>query len=95
MIVLTVLTLAAVLLLVGTLWVALVKIYNVLEDIGGASTSSPASLLAQIRWGVRAIERQTQAIGPHARRLAATMNSIDEAFAALERNPGRRTGARG
>lgn len=93
MILLTVLTLAVVLLLVGTLWVALVKIYNVLEDIGGAKTSTPASLLAQIRWGVRAIEQQTQAIEPHARRLAATLESMDEAFAELERSMAKRTRA--
>jgi hypothetical protein len=93
MMLLAVMTLLAVLLLVGTLWVGLVRIYNILEDIGGAKTSTPASLLAQVRWGVRAIETHCETIEPQARRLAGTLASIDEALAQLEGNAAQRGGA--
>lgn len=85
MILQTVLTIAVILLLVGVLWVGLVRISRLLESIGGMATSSPASLLARIRWGVRAIERQTQEIGPQARRLTEETTALGDAMHELRR----------
>jgi len=90
MILLTVLTILLVLLLVAVLWIGLVRICRLLEDIGGATTSTPTSLLARIRWGVRAIERQTAPIAPQARRLAEAIGYPGLVVA----DAGHRAGAR-
>lgn len=87
MILLTVLTIALVLLLVAVLWIGLVKIYHLLEDIGGATTSTPGSLLARIRWGVRAIEQQTAGIEPHAAQLAQAVAALGEGLRKLPQLP--------
>jgi hypothetical protein len=81
MILLTVASIALVLLLVAVLWIGLVKIYHVLEEIGSMTTSTPGSLLARIRWGVRAIEQQTAAIAPHAGRLAEATAQLEHEIA--------------
>lgn len=94
MILLTVLTILLVLLLVAVLWVGLVKIYRLLEDIGGATTSTPGSLLARIRWGVRAIEQQTAGIEPHAARLAQSIAALGEGLRRMPQQPRDNTEAR-
>ena len=86
MILLTVLTMLSVLLLVAVLWIGLVRIYRLLEDIGGATTSTPTSLLARIRWGVRAIEQQTTVIEPQAHRLAAAIAALGEGLGELQQS---------
>lgn len=82
MILLTAVTILLVLLLVGALVVYLLKIIDALEAIGGA----PDSLLAKVRWGLRAIERQTDAIGPQVTRLNAGLGAIGEGLAQVESN---------
>lgn len=82
MLLLTVLTIGLVLLLVGALVVYLLKIIAELEAIGGA----PASLLAHVRWGVRAIEVQTRPIEPGVGSLNAGLGQIGEGLAAVQAN---------
>lgn len=77
---LTVLTILLVLVLVGVLVGFLVAIIGELEAIGGR----PDSLLAKVRWGVRAIERQTDALGPQVMKLNGALGALDERLADLE-----------
>lgn len=90
MILLTVLTIVLVLIVAGVLWVALQQISSLLQEIGGPSTSSPGSVLAKIRWGVRAIERQTDVLGPQGQRLAEQLTVLEDALATLDRRGGGR-----
>lgn len=86
MILLTILTLVLVLVLVTVLVVHLVKIARTLEAVGGESRSymrSP-SLLSKARWGVRAIERQTGALGPGVEALEAGLRAIGDGLAAID-----------
>ena len=69
---LTLLTALAVLALVAALVIYLVRIILVLERIGG----TPTSLLAKIRLGVRAIERETGALAPEVTRLNQGLTAI-------------------
>lgn len=62
---LTILSALEVLAFVGALIVFLRRIVTSLERIGGSPTSS----LAKIRFGVRAIEKQTSHLGPQVTRL--------------------------
>lgn len=74
MVLLTVLTILLVLALVAVLVGYLIAIIDVLEAIGGR----PDSLLAKVRWGVRAIERQTDAIEPQVTKLNGALKALDE-----------------
>lgn len=77
MLLLTILTIVVVLGAAVVLVVGVTKIMRALESIGNAPTSTPNSLLANIRWGVRAIEQQTAAIGPQTRRLNAALQEME------------------
>lgn len=79
MLVLTVLTIVLILLLVGVLVGSLVALIGELEAIGG----EPTSLLARVRWGVRAIERQTDALGPQVEKLNRGLRAADEGLASV------------
>lgn len=79
MVLLTVLTIALVLLLVGVLVGSLVMLIAELEAVGG----EPTSLLAKVRWGVRAIERQTSALGPQVRKLNAGLEEADRGLTSI------------
>ena len=59
-----------------------------LEDIGGPATrfGSPANYLAKIRLGVRAIERQTDALAPLVTKLDAGLNAIRDGLKAIDAN---------
>lgn len=82
MVLLTVLTILLVLVLVGALVVYLLKIIDALEAIGGDADS----LLAKVRWGLRAIERQTDAIGPQVTQLNAGLGAIGDGLTQVESN---------
>lgn len=82
MVLLTVLTIVLVLALVGALVTYLIKIIAALEAIGG----DPDSLLAKVRWGLRAIEKQTDAIGPQVTQLNAGLGAIGEGLGQVESN---------
>jgi len=82
---LTILSAVAVLVLFGALAVYLVHIGNGLLVIGGFETS----YLAKINFGVRAIEKETAALTPQATQLnegltaiAAGLQAIDQSLAA-------------
>lgn len=90
MILLTVLTILLVLVLVAALVIALFKIVYTLEAIGGKDRAYMGShmnhypsLLAKARWGVRAIESQTAAIGPEVRRLNEGLGALDAGLAGI------------
>ena len=85
-ILLTALSILAVLLLFGALVFYLIRIIAALESIGGKATgySSRLSYLGKIAFGVRAIEQQTGHLAPEVIRLnesltkaAAGLRSID------------------
>lgn len=82
---LTLLTIVLVLLLVAVLVIGLVKIIQALESIGGSSRGYTArpSLLSKARWGVRAIEKQTAAIGPEVTKLNNGLEALDETLSTL------------
>lgn len=82
MLVLTIATIALILVLVGALVLYLVRIITELETIGG----HPDSLLAKVRWGVRAIEKQTDAIGPQVTGLNEGLGRIGEGLGAIQGN---------
>jgi hypothetical protein len=77
---LTVLTALAVLALVAVLVVYLIVIVAALERIGG----SPTSLLAKIRLGVRAIEKETSALAPEVTQLNAGLTAIAGGLRAVD-----------
>jgi hypothetical protein len=61
---------------------------RVLEDIGGPATrfASPVNYLAKIRLGVRAIERQTDALAPLVTKLDAGLSAIRNGLKAIDAN---------
>ena len=61
-----------------------------LEDIGGPATRfvAPANYLSKIRLGVRAIERQTDALAPLVTTLNAGLGAIRDGLAAIDANLG-------
>lgn len=79
MVLLTVLTIVLVLALVAVLVGFLLAIISELEAIGGR----PDSLLAKVRWGVRAIERQTDAIEPEVGELNRSLGELDDGLASV------------
>lgn len=77
---LTLLTALEVLALVAALVAYLVGIVRVLERIGG----TPTSLLAKIRFGVRAIEQETAALAPEVTRLNEGLEAIAGGLKAVD-----------
>jgi len=59
-----------------------------LETIGGPATRfvAPANYLAKIRLGVRAIERQTDALAPQVTRLNGGLSAIRDGLKAVDGN---------
>jgi hypothetical protein len=90
----TVLVVLAVLSVIGAaaLFIALAlflrAIDRVLEDIGGPATrfSAPVNSLSKIRLGVRAIERQTDTLGPAVTKLNAGLSAIRDGLKAIDTN---------
>ena len=86
--------LLAVLSLLGAaaLFIALViflrAIDRVLEDIGGPATrfSAPVNYLSKIRLGVRAIERQTDALAPYVTTLNGGLSAVRDGLKAIDAN---------
>jgi hypothetical protein len=62
-----------------------------LETIGGPATRfvAPANYLAKIRLGVRAIERQTDALGPQVGRLNERLSAVRDGLRAIDGNLAR------
>jgi len=62
-----------------------------LETIGGPATRyvAPANYLARIRLGVRAIERQTDALAPQVGRLNDGLTAIRDGLRAIDGNLAR------
>jgi hypothetical protein len=75
---------------VAALFVALAlflrAIDRTLEDIGGPATRfvSPVNYLAKIRFGVRAIERQTDALAPYVTRVNTGLAAIHDGLEAID-----------
>jgi hypothetical protein len=63
-------------------------IARTLEDIGGPATrfATPVNYLSKIRFGVRAIERQTDALAPYVTRLNAGLGAIRDGLKAVDAN---------
>lgn len=63
-------------------------IARALEDIGGPATRfvAPVNYLSKIRLGVRAIERQTDAIVPQVTRLNGGLAAIRDGLRAVDGN---------
>src|SRR5215210_2521955 len=99
---LTVLSALAVVLLFGALVFYLIRIISALESIGGETPrgySSRSSYLSKIAFGVRAIEQQTGHLGPEVTRLneslegaAAGLRSIDDHLGRTVEAAGRQDG---
>ncbi|HEX9821631.1 MAG TPA: hypothetical protein VGD07_18685 [Methylomirabilota bacterium] len=77
---------------VAALFVALAlflrAIDRTLEDIGGPATRfvAPVNYLAKIRLGVRAIERQTDALAPYVTRVNGGLGAILDGLRAIDAN---------
>ena len=69
-----------VLVFLGALAYALVKISVVLETIGG----TPVSYLAKLRFGLRAIERETSHLPPTVGRINAGLKAITGGLVAVD-----------
>lgn len=69
-----------VLVFLGALAYALVKISLVLETIGG----TPTSYLAKLRFGLRAIERETSHLPPAVGRINGGLKAIAGGLVALD-----------
>lgn len=84
---LTVLSALAVVALFGALVFYLVKIIEALESIGGETPkgySSRSSYLSKITFGVRAIERQTDHLGPEVTRLNESLSQAAEGLRSID-----------
>jgi len=84
----TLLTLAsclAAVALLGIVALYLVLIHRELEAIGG----SPTSYLAKIRFGLRAIEKETSHLAPEVGKLNSGLGSLDSGLRAVEAELGR------
>jgi hypothetical protein len=79
---LTLLSCLAALALLGVVAVYLVRIIRALEGIGG----TPASYLAKIRFGLRAIETETGQMRPQAAALTAALRALDVGLRSVERD---------
>ena len=83
MLTLTILTILLILVFSAVLLFGAGKIMWSLETMANSPTSSPGSILAKIRWGVRAIEGQTAGIEPGARRLNTALARMEQSLADL------------
>lgn len=95
---LTVLSVLAVLLLFGALVFYLVRIIQALESIGGETPrgySSRSSYLSKIAFGVRAIERQTGHLGPEVTELNGKLGRAAEGLGSIDGHLGRTVEAAG
>ena len=77
---------------VAALFVALAlflrAIDRTLEEIGGPATrfAAPVNYLAKIRLGLRAIERQTDALAPYVTRVNDGLGAIRDGLRAIDAN---------
>ena len=77
----------AVVTLFGALVFYLVKIIEVLDSIGGETPrgySNRSSYLSKIAFGVRAIERQTDHLGPEVTRLNESLGRAAEGLQSID-----------
>jgi hypothetical protein len=77
---------------VAALFVALAlflrAIDRTLEEIGGPATrfAAPVNYLSKIRLGVRAIERQTDALAPYVTKVNGGLGAIRDGLKAIDAN---------
>lgn len=90
LVVLAALSVVAVAALFVALALFLTAIVRELEAIGGPATrfATPVNYLSKIRLGLRAIERQTDALGPHVTRLNGGLAAIRDGLRAVDANLG-------
>jgi hypothetical protein len=95
---LTVLSALAVVVLFAALVFYLVQIIRTLENIGGETPrgySSRSSYLSKIAFGVRAIEQQTGHLGPEVTRLNESLAQAAEGLGSIEGHLARTVEAAG
>lgn len=87
-VVLAVLSVASVAALFVALALFLRAIDQTLEDIGGPATRfvRPVNYLAKIRLGLRAIERQTDALAPYVTKVNGGLEAIRDGLRAIDAN---------
>jgi hypothetical protein len=87
-VVLALLSVAGVAALFVVLALFLRVIDRALEEIGGPATRfvRPMNYLAKIRLGLRAIERQTDALAPHVTRVNGGLGAIRDGLGAIDTN---------
>jgi hypothetical protein len=87
-VVLALLSVAGVAALFVALTIVLRAIDRTLEQIGGPATrfSTPVNYLAKIRLGLRAIERQTDALAPHVTRVNGGLGAIRDGLRVIDAN---------
>ena len=91
-ILLTILSVVAVLALFGALAFYLIRIISALESIGGETPrgySSRSSYLSKIAFGVRAIEQQTGHLGPEVTRLNESLAGAAGGLRIIDEHLGR------
>ena len=88
LVVLAALSVASVAALFVALALFLRAIDRTLEDIGGPATRfvKPVNDLAKIRLGLRAIERQTDALAPYVTRVNDGLGAIRDGLRAIDAN---------
>jgi hypothetical protein len=88
LVVLAALSVASVAALFVALALFLRAIDGTLEDIGGPATRfvRPVNDLAKIRLGLRAIERQTDALAPYVTRVNEGLGAIRDGLRAIDAN---------
>ena len=82
MVLLTMLSAVLVLVFLGVLAYALVKISSVLRSIGG----TPTSYLAKLRLGLRAIEKETSHLAPQVTKINAGLTQIAGGLASVDKH---------
>ena len=95
---LTILSVVAVLALFGALAFYLIRIISALESIGGETPrgySSRSSYLSKIAFGVRAIEQQTGHLGPEVTRLNESLGGAAGGLRSIDEHLGRTVEAAG
>ena len=88
LVVLAALSVASVAALFVALALFLRAIDRTLEDIGGPATRfvKPVNDLAKIRLGLRAIERQTDALAPYVTRVNGGLGAVRDGLRAIDAN---------
>jgi hypothetical protein len=88
LVVLAALSVASVAALFVALALLLRAIDRTLEDIGGPATRfvRPVNDLAKIRLGLRAIERQTDALAPYVTRVNGGLGAVRDGLRAIDAN---------